>query len=293
LSHLDFDKLWDYNDPEKTEKAFREFLPDVTESGDADGLAQLLTQIARTHGLRAQFDSAHEILDQVEAGLPTEVTLGKIRYLLERGRTYNSAKDSEKAGALFLEAYETSKTTDHDYYTVDAAHMLGIVDKGGDALAWNELAMEIAEASDDERANGWLGSLYNNTGWTYHDMGNFARALTLFEKGLSWRKQKGHGLPTLIAKWTVARALRSLGRIDEALKLQLSLKDEYAGLDHSPDGYVSEEIGECLLISQKEDEAARHFAEAYKRLSQDQWLVSDEPDRLERMKTLACTALES
>jgi hypothetical protein len=64
-------------------------------------------------------------------------------------------------------------------------------------------------------------------------------------------------------------------------------------LDHSPDGYVSEEIGECLLISQKEDEAARHFAEAYKRLSQDQWLVSDEPDRLERMKTLACTALES
>lgn len=293
MSHLDFDKLWDYNDPEKTEKAFREFLPDVTESGDADGLAQLLTQIARTHGLRAQFDSAHEILDQVEAGLPTEVTLGKIRYLLERGRTYNSAKDSEKAGALFLEAYETSKTTDHDYYTVDAAHMLGIVDKGGDALAWNELAMEIAEASDDERANGWLGSLYNNTGWTYHDMGNFARALTLFEKGLSWRKQKGHGLPTLIAKWTVARALRSLGRIDEALKLQLSLKDEYAGLDHSPDGYVSEEIGECLLISQKEDEAARHFAEAYKRLSQDQWLVSDEPDRLERMKTLACTALES
>jgi tetratricopeptide (TPR) repeat protein len=293
MTQPDFDKLWDYNNPEDTENSFRELLPAASESGERDYLAQLLTQIARTHGLRAQFDSAHEILDQVKASLPPTVSLGEIRYLLERGRTYNSAKDTEQARALFLEAFEKSKTAGHDYYTVDAAHMLGIVDKGKASLDWNEAAMEIAEASGDERANGWLGSLYNNTGWTYHDMGNFDRALTFFEKGLSWRKEKGHGLPTLIAKWTVARTLRSLGRIEEALKLQMSLKQEYADSEYNPDGYVSEEIGECLLLSQKEDEAAPHFAEAFNLLSQDQWLVSDEPDRLERMKTLAGSALES
>jgi hypothetical protein len=84
-----------------------------------------------------------------------------------------------------------------------------------------------------------------------------------------------------------------LDRIDQSLKLQLSLKDDYVDSEYSPGGYVSEEIGECLLLSQKEDEAAPHFAVAYKLLSQDQWLVSDEPERLERMKKLAGTALES
>ncbi len=117
------------------------------------------TQIARRHNLRAQHDSARGFLDQVKVGLQATVSLGEIRYLLEKGRIYNSAKYEEQARALYLEAFEKSKTAGYDYYTVDAAHILGIVDKGKASLDWNEAAMEIAEASREERANGWLGSL--------------------------------------------------------------------------------------------------------------------------------------
>jgi hypothetical protein len=50
-----------------------------------------------------------------------------------------------------------------------------------------------------------------------------------------------------IAKWSVARTLRSLGRVDEALAMQMAQKEEVDASGTS-DGYVSEEIGECLLL---------------------------------------------
>ena len=74
----DFDNLWDYNDPEKTEKAFRELLAVAENSAGPEYHAQLLTQIARTHSLRRDFESAHRILDDAElliGGIDT--TLGQ------------------------------------------------------------------------------------------------------------------------------------------------------------------------------------------------------------------------
>jgi hypothetical protein len=76
----------------------------------------------------------------------------------------------------------------------------------------------------------------------------------------------------LIAKWTVARALWSLGRTQEALDKQLALREEYATSELESDGYVSEEIGDCLLSLGKKTEAAPHFAEAFGLLSKDNWL---------------------
>src|SRR5438270_383114 len=44
----DFDKLWNYGDPAATEQKFLELLPQAEAGNDADYLAQLITQIART-----------------------------------------------------------------------------------------------------------------------------------------------------------------------------------------------------------------------------------------------------
>ncbi len=49
------------------------------------------------------------------------------------------------------------------------------------------------------------------------------------------------------------------------------------------DGYVSEELGECLLALGRADEARPHFQRAYTLLSQDIWLAANEPDRLARL----------
>ena len=198
MSNLpDFDQLWDYNDPEKTEKVFKELVSESRNSGDREYQAQLLTQIARSHSLRRNFEDAHRILDDVEkminvvaAALDIQTPVARIRCILERGRAHNSAGQIEAARPLFLEAWELARNAREDYHAVDAAHMLGICEPGDASLMWNNRAMEVAEASDDPRAQGWLGALYNNTGWTYHDADQYERALDLFEKGLAWRRER-------------------------------------------------------------------------------------------------------
>ena len=52
------------------------------------------------------------------------------------------------------------------------------------------------------------------------------------------------------------------------------------------DGYVYEEIAECLAALGHDDEARPYFAHAYETLSRDPWLVESEPARLERLRTL-------
>ena len=55
------------------------------------------------------------------------------------------------------------------------------------------------------------------------------------------------------------------------------------------DGFVTEEIAECLLILGWKDEARPVFARAYAELSADDELGSREPDRLERLRMLGET----
>ena len=86
-----------------------------------------------------------------------------------------------------------------------------------------------------------------------------------------------------IAKWCVGRTYRSLERYEEALILQEALAAEYERLNKSPDGFVSEEIGECLLALGRLAEAKPHFTQAYGLLSPKGWL--DEA-RLTRLKEL-------
>jgi tetratricopeptide (TPR) repeat protein len=282
---LDFDQLWNYNNPAGTEQKFRELIPQAEKGGDASYHAQLLTQIARTLGLQRKFDEADHILDQVEGMLTDGLETARIRYLLERGRVFNSSQHPDQARPLFIEAWEQAKAVREDSYAVDAAHMMGIVEKGQASLDWNLQAIAYAEQSENPRARDWLGSLYNNTGWTLHDMGELEKALDLFERALVFRQEQGNAETIRIARWCVARCLRSLGRNEEALEMQLALlkEGEENGL---PDAYTQEELGELYLLAGEADKARPHFAAAYAQLSQDPWLVENEPERVARLQEL-------
>ena len=282
---LDFDPLWNYNDPAGTEQKFRALLPNAETGDDPSYYAQLLTQIARTLGLQRKFDEAHQVLDQVETMLTDDLETVRIRSLLERGRVFNSSKHPDQAHPLFLEAWDMAKVAHEDFYAVDAAHILGIVEKGEASLAWNLQAIAYAEQSDSPRARGWLGSLYNNTGWTYHDLGEYEKALALFESAVSFRQTQGNAETLRIARWCVARCLRSLGRTAEALDIQLTLfkEGEETG---APDAYTQEELGELYLLAGDPEKARPHFAAAYAELSQDSWLAENEPARIARLKDL-------
>jgi len=168
---------------------------------------------------------------------------------------------------------------------VDAIHMLAIIAPPASSLDLNLRAIQLAESSGQEKARGWLGSLYNNAGWSYHGMGDYASALEMFEKAETVRRSQGRVNETRIAIWTVARALRSLNRVEEALSKQMELKDEFESASES-DGYVFEEIGECLLALNRAEEARPYLGKAHELLSQDSWLAEKEPERLARLKGL-------
>lgn len=282
----DFDLLWDYNHPNQTEKIFRELLADAENSGNISYQAQLLTQIGRTLGLQRKFDAAHAVLDQAEAMITPDLHVARIRLFLERGRTLNSSGYPDSSKVYFLKSWELCLEHQQDFFGVDAAHMLGIVETPEIQIEWNLKALRLAENSQDPRARGWLGSLYNNIGWTYHDLGEYNTALNFFEEGLEFRQEVGDDYGARIAKWTVARTYRSLGKIEEALGLQMELLEEIEEQGLDPDGYVFEELGENLLLLDRGQEAKPYFKLAYDLLSRDPWLQQNVPDRLSRLKEL-------
>ena len=79
--------LWNFGDPAASEQRFKAALS--TASGD-DALI-LQTQIARTHGLRNDFETARRILREIEPRIATAGAEVRIRHALETGRTYASA----------------------------------------------------------------------------------------------------------------------------------------------------------------------------------------------------------
>jgi tetratricopeptide (TPR) repeat protein len=268
---VDLGPLWNFGDPAGSEARFAALGVEVT------------TQIARAQGLQRRFDDAHATLDGVEA----LATSGKarVRYLLERGRVFNSSGDKAQARPLFIEAIEAAKEAGEDGLAVDAAHMVAIVEEGDAALDWNFKALALAEASEAPAAKKWRGSLYNNIGWTLHGLDRFEEALGLFERALTFRQEAGAQNSIWVAQWCVARCLRSLGRLDEALAQQQTLRAEREAGD-APGGYNYEELGELLLAKGDAAAAAPWFAKAHGLLSQDGWLVANEAGRLSRLAEL-------
>ena len=282
----EFDSLWNYDDPAGTEAKFRELLPRAQAAGDSGYLAELLTQIARAQGLQQKFADANATLDQADALIQPEMKTARVRSLLERGRGLNSSKKPEESIRYFKDAMTLAVDAGLEFYAVDAVHMLGIAAKGDESLRWNEEAIRMSEAAKDPRARRWLGPLYNNTGWTYFDMRRYDDALKMFQKDLAFRTPSGNKAEIGIARWSAAKVLRYLGRVDEALKTQMVLLQlpELKGGEN--EGYTQEEIGECLILLGRQAEAVPHFAIAWQLLDDDPWLKQDESKRLDRLKRL-------
>lgn len=273
--------LWDFGNPSASGELFQAFRDRAASAGMDDLAAMAQTQFARSLGLRRKFDEGIALIDLLKHEHPNASDELIVCLRLERGRLLNSSGRKKESLPEFLAAWEEARKTGFDGLAVDAAHMLGIVHDGRDGMDWNEKALELAISSDQPAANKWKGSLMNNMGWSHHEAGNFERAMELFEQALELRIEQGKPDKIRIARWCIARCFRSLGKHDVALSIQRSLeKDPHA------DGYVFEELAECLLAQGHESEAKPNFAKAYEMLSLDPWFVANESDRLGRLKNL-------
>jgi len=169
--------LWDFDDLDATERRFRERL-EREESEPAR--AELLTQLARVHGLRDDFATAERVLDEAEP-LAGGDARANVRLELERGRVFRSSGDPEAAFPLFIAAYERALEAGELYLAGDAAHMCAI------SVDDRKLQEEWTQRGLDHGAPYWAGPLYNNLGSAYYDDGEYERALELFELALEAR----------------------------------------------------------------------------------------------------------
>ena len=284
------DRLWDYDAPAASEQRFRaEAARHPVGSREA---VEAATQLARAQGLQRHFADADATLDAVAPRLASLPARLNVRYLLERGRTRNSSGKPEDAVPLFVQALRESERDalpGAEFYRVDALHMLGIAAPADAQLEWNRKALAVAEAATDPRARNWQGSLLYNLGWTLHERGDYEGALAYWQRALAAREAAGDVPGTRIAKWTVARGLRSLGRLDGAERIQRALAAETKDAQPS-DGYIYEELAEIALARQDAAAARPWAAKAYALLKQDIWLTANEPQRLARLAQIGGVA---
>lgn len=279
--------VWDFDDPEGSRKRFEELAERAAEVNDTGYRLEALTQVARTYGLQQRFDEADALLDDVDGQLTPGMTAAFVRSRLERGRVRNSSGHPADSVAPFTEALRAAQPAGLDDLAVDAAHMLGIVAPDEAGIAWNERALAMAEGSADPLARRWKGSLLNNLGWTYHDRGDHAAALGMFERCWAYFAENGPDARAAMARWSIAKMYRFVGRTAEALEIQRELLERADHRDNANEGYAREELAECLLALGRADEARPEFARAWELLHTDPWLARDEAPRLERLKELA------
>jgi tetratricopeptide (TPR) repeat protein len=282
----ELDKLWDYAQPAASEQRFRDALAGYPR--DSREALETETQLARTQGLQRKFAEADKILDGVLPKLDRVPVRVKVRYFLERGRTRNSSGDRPAATALFHEALKLSDTDTlpgADDYRIDALHMLGIAAPADEQLDWNLKALAASDASSDPGGRRWAASLNNNIGWTYFDRGEYKTALVHWERALALFETRGNVGNIRIAKWTVARGYRALGRLDDAEKIQLALASQRAA-DGEQSGYVFEELAEITYAKGDKDAAKTWAAKGYNLLRDDPDM-SSETERLRRMLNLS------
>ncbi len=261
---IDLAPLWDFNRPALSEEWFRAALS----RAEGDDALILETQIARTYGLRKQFDQARAHLATIEPKVQQAGPEARARYALELGRTYASAShpaESQTASsqnlarAAYQTALDTASTAKLDNLAIDAIHMLAFVDTApADQLRWAEKALAVVENSTQPSAKAWEPSIRNNLGYALHQLGRYPEALDQFQQALTLRERGSNPVAIRTARWMVAWTLRALQRQDEALALQLRLEHENDAAGE-PDVYVFEEL-EILYRERGDAERATHYA---------------------------------
>ena len=265
---IDVTKLWDFGNPAESEARFREALPTAA----PDDAFILQTQIARSHGIRKDFERTRAILSTLEPALASASPEAQTRYWLELGRSYASAthppatQTEEAKGTArnaFTHAFDVAKAAQLDYLAIDALHMMAFVDTAPeDQLKWDLKAIDYMEASSQAQAKQWEGSLRNNVGYALHQAKRFEEALAQFQGSLAAHERSGKAVNIRIAHWMVAWTYRAMGRLNEALDIQLRLEREWAAAGED-DPYVFEEL-EHIYKGLGDDEKAKHYGEKLK-----------------------------
>ena len=236
------DRLWDFGDPAASEERFREAADD--DSHPAHVRAVMSTQLARALGIQGRSAEALAVLDAVAAeGIPSgepqrDAAEVRARVSIERGRILAASDRRAEAVPELTRGVREAALAGSNFLVLDALHMLALNDEGHEE-EWAVEGFDVLSGARDPRVLRWGVALHNNLGWTMHDSGRAEAALAEFQQAVEAADRYGTAEQQHVARWSVARCLRSLGRTDEALELQRELARA-----RPDDPYVQAELAE-------------------------------------------------
>jgi tetratricopeptide (TPR) repeat protein len=222
LEQAELDGLWLPGDPRTS--ADRLALAAAVPERSEVVRAELETQRARALGLQRRFEEAEALLDSLE---PAFGRL-EVRILAERGRLRAAEGRSADAVVFLEDALLAARREGDAYLAVDAAVSLAEADRARTQQWVEEGFADLADASDP-RTLRWGVALHALRGWDLLDAGDAPAALAAFERAEAAAVRYGTDEQRFTARWSVARALRALGRTAAALEIQRALEVERPG----------------------------------------------------------------
>ncbi len=288
----DLDLEWRSADPVASEILFRDQLATLRQDPRPENMSreiELLCMIGRSETSQQKLVEALATLEEAEK-LLTANSAGykvsaQIRWLLERGRLFIQQNTPSRARPLFSQAWILAVNSGEDFFTVDIARMMAVIEPIKAQEEWILKGIQVAEQSPQEKPKRWLGGLFSTLAWKQFDLRQYEKAHENLQRSLSYFRKFGTDREVFVARWSVGRVLRQMERTEEALTIQRALHAEL-GPSATPDGRLYEELAECLLELKQSDEAVHYFALAFQELSKEQKVADNMPLKLKRLKTM-------
>lgn len=286
-------------DPVLIEKKLIELLPQAKKLSNNTTYIQILSQIALFQAVQKKFEQAHQTLEQAQLACKADDYQGQACILLEKGRIFQHAGELEKAEKYFYQSYQLSSLHHLDYYTINAAHMIAIVVKNvEEKIKWNELALSLALQTENKKAQGLLAPLHNNLGQNYFDVQDYEKSLFYYEQASQLFSHDNRYSDFMLARWTIARCIRALNKLDQALVLQQELLSEIKNRQESKQydmpeemfflvcGFVYEELAIIYNLENQNEKAKEYARIALIELENNEIFKTTSFKRIEFLKSL-------
>ncbi len=207
---------------------------------------QAFSQVSRCFSLLGNLKKGKTWLNKARIIATSNYPKGWARYLGVKGRFGIEENEIENAVTTFNNMYDFSTHHKLYNYAIDAAHMLALLGTKEHQIKWALKGIKEANIYHEYK---WLGALWNNLGWAYHDIGEHEKSLEALKKAREYHRKYSNEKAILIADWSVGCLLRKLGRVEEAEKLFKPVleKSKHLG-DVEWIGLTIQELGEIEII---------------------------------------------
>ena len=287
-TRLNISDLWDFADPQASEKIFLKKMKEHSKS--AFEVWELQTQVARALGLQKKFIEAFHVLDSIQAGLEyapvcESKDLVGIRYNLERGRILLITEKMEDAIRYFRFAYKLAMKINADDLSIDAIKMLLNLTSTDERIELGLKGISIATKRGNENLYPSIGELATGVGQAYLENKEYQKAIEQFMHARDIFSKLIDAENARTSRLSICIAQRGLGNYKEAL-LELRMQEEWLKKSDNLDGIIFEEIAENLLAL-RHNSSSVYFCKALECFQAEGLISNMEPNRISRIRELS------